>query len=94
MPVIPTLELQNLLLWTLLNPAAIGVAWWIGRRADQVQKIVVGAFAAAFAGILLGWVGAKLGLPGSNMKSLAGLFAFCFLYGLLWSWIGFRTRPR
>jgi hypothetical protein len=89
---LPADELWSLLLWTLLNPAAVAVAFFIGRRADQVQKIIVAAFAAGAAGVLVGWLLPLLGLPGPGRKSLAGLFAFCFAYGLLWGWIGFRTR--
>lgn len=89
---LPADELWGLMLWTLLNPAVIATAFLIGRQADQVQKIIVTAFAAGAVGVLVGWLVPLLGLPGPNRKSLAGLFAFCFVYGLFWGWIGFRSR--
>ena len=90
---LPADELWSLLLWTVLNPAVIATAFLMGRRADEVQKIIVTAFAAGAVGVLVGWLVPFLGLPGPDRKSLAGLFAFCFVYGLLWGWIGFRSRP-
>jgi hypothetical protein len=90
---LPADMLLGLLAWTILNPAAIVVAFLIGRRADQAPKIIVAAFAAGIAGMVLGLLGWLIGLPGVDRKSLAGLFIFCFLYGLLWGWIGYRLRP-
>jgi hypothetical protein len=89
---LPADMMLGLLAWTILNPAAIIVAFMIGRRADQAAKIIVAAFAAGIAGMLLGLLGWLIGLPGVDRKSLAGLFTFCFLYGLLWGWIGYRLR--
>jgi hypothetical protein len=90
---LPVDMLLGLLAWTLLNPATILVAFLLGRRADQASKIIVAAFAAGFAGMLLGLLAWLVGSPGVDRKSLAGLFTFCFLYGLLWAWIGYRMRP-
>ena len=37
------------MLTALLNPAVVGVALWLGGRANQWQKVPVAAFAAALA---------------------------------------------
>ena len=43
-------ELKVVLLTALLNPAVIAVAFWMGRHADQWQKVPVAAFAGAVVG--------------------------------------------
>ena len=40
----------TLVLISLLNPVVIAVAFYMGRLADQPQKLVVAAFAASLAG--------------------------------------------
>ena len=45
----------TLVLIALLNPAVIIVAFLMGRRADQWQKLPIVAFAAALAGFILYW---------------------------------------
>src|SRR5688572_8288487 len=46
----------------LFNPVVIIIAFMMGRRADQWQKIIVAAFAASLAGYLLYWLVAAVGL--------------------------------
>lgn len=53
---------QTVLLIGALNPATIIVAFWLGRNADQWQKIPIAAFAGAFAGFLLYWLAATVGI--------------------------------
>ena len=52
----------TLLKIALFNPAVIVVAVMMGRRADQWQKLIVAGFAASFAGYLLYWLVAAVGL--------------------------------
>lgn len=52
----------TLILLSLVNPAVIGVAFWMGRNADQWQKLPIAAFAASIAGFLLYWIGGQVGL--------------------------------
>lgn len=84
-----------LLLIALLNPAVWLTAFLMGRAADQWQKIVVAAFAAALAGAALVWVAAFLKvLPARGIGGEAGLFVMQMAFGLVWATIGYRLRPK
>ena len=53
--------------WTLvaiavLNPAVIVIAIYLGRTADQWQKLPIAALAASLAGMALYWLGGQVGL--------------------------------
>ena len=61
---ITPVELKAVFLTALFNPAVIVVAFWMGHRADQWQKLPVAAFAAALAGSGLIYVAVWLGLTG------------------------------
>ena len=82
------------LVWIgLLNPAVIGVGFVMGRTADQWQKLIVAAFAAALAGFGLVWLAVFVSLlPLRGMGGEAGLFVIQFVLGLGWSALGFLTR--
>ena len=78
-----------------LNPVAIAAAFFLGRAADQPQKLIVAAFAGAFAGSVALWIATFIGLlPARGMGGEAGAFVVQFLLGLIWAWLGFRTQPR
>ena len=83
----------TLALIALLNPAAIAVAFLMGRKADQWQKIPVAAFAGAVAGSFLYWLVAAVGLlPIHALGGEAGIFALQFVFGLAWAALGYRLR--
>lgn len=82
-----------LVLVAALNPAVILVAFLMGRAADQSQKIVVAAFAAAVAGAALIWIAAFLKLlPARGVGGEAGVFALQFIFGIGWAALGYRFR--
>jgi hypothetical protein len=85
-------DLQAVLLTALFNPAVIVLAFWLGRRADQWQKLPVAAFAAALAGSALVYVAVRLGVPGvaGVGRAAAGVFIAEFLLGLAWAGAGYR----
>jgi hypothetical protein len=85
-------DLMAVVLTALLNPAVVVVAFWMGRQADQWQKLPVAAFAAALAGSVLIYVAVRLGVRGvaSVGRAAAGVFIAEFLFGLVWAWLGFR----
>ena len=93
-PILSPVDLQAVLLTALLNPVVVVVALWLGRRADQWQKLPVAAFAAALAGsvaiYLAVWIGGR-GVAGVG-RAAAGIFIAQFLLGLAWAWVGYRTR--
>jgi len=86
--------------WTLvmiaaLNPAIIIVAFMLGRRADQWQKLIVAAFAASLAGYILYWLVAAVGLmPVHALGGEAAVFLMGFLLGLVWAGLGYFLARR
>ena len=89
-------DLQNMLIFSLLNPGTIGVGLLVGRAADQVQKVVVGAFVAGLGGLLVAWMATRLGIPVGMQqpRNVAGLFVLAWMLGGFWTWVGFRyLRP-
>jgi hypothetical protein len=82
---------KTLVLISLFNPAAIIVAFLLGRRADQALKIIVAAFAGALAGFVLYWIVTALGLVHVHaLGGEAGMVALQFLFGLVWASLGYR----
>jgi hypothetical protein len=90
-------DLKAVLLTALLNPAVVVVAFWMGRKADQWQKLPVAAFAAALAGSALIYIAVWLGVTGiaGVGRAAAGVFVAEFLFGMAWAYAGHRLgRPR
>jgi small neutral amino acid transporter SnatA (MarC family) len=82
---------MTIVLMALLNPVVIAVAFILGRKSDQWQKVPVAAFAAALAGFMAYWLVSSIGLI--KVKALggeAGLVALQFVFGLVWAFIGYR----
>jgi hypothetical protein len=85
----------SLLCIALFNPAVILVGLFMGRAADQREKIVVAGFAAACAGAVLIWLATYLRLvPARGIGGEAGLFVMQLLLGLVWAAVGYRLRRR
>jgi hypothetical protein len=83
----------TLVLIALFNPVVIVVAFLMGRRADQWQKLIVAAFAASLAGFLLYWIVAAVGLmPIHALGGEAGIVLMQFLLGLVWATLGYQFR--
>ena len=83
----------TLVLISLLNPVVIAVAFYMGRRADEPQKIVVAAFAAAIAGFILYWLVAAVGLlPIHALGGEAAILLMQFLIGFVWAGLGYWLR--
>ena len=80
---------------TPLNPAVIAVAFWMGRKADQWQKLPIAAFAAACAGFLLYWLVTMLQLLHVHaLGGEAGLVALQFGFGLIWAVLGYTVGKK
>ena len=85
----------TLVLIALLNPAIIVVAFLMGRRADQWQKLIVAAFAASLAGFVLYWLVVAVGLmPVHALGGEAAVLLMGFFLGLLWASLGFWLAHR
>ena len=87
-------DVQQMLFVALMNPAAILAGFFLGRRADQIQKIIVGGFAGGFAGLAFVWLVNRLGLYVGDMQSVGGVFAVSFFVAMIWFFVGFRTRKK
>lgn len=84
----------SIVLVALLNPVTVGVAFLMGRGANQWQKLIVAAFAAACAGFILIYALAYVQLVHvKGFGAPTGVFVLQFVFGLLWAYIGYRMRP-
>jgi hypothetical protein len=89
-------DLDVVLLTALLNPVVIVVAFWMGRSADQWQKLPLAAFAASLAGIAAVYVATRLGLGGlaKTGRAAAGVFIVQCVVALVWAYAGYRLARR
>lgn len=89
-------DLHVVLLTALLNPVAAAVAFWMGRSADQWQKLPLAAFAGACAGTAAVYVAVRLGLPGiaGVGRAVGGIFVAQCVLGLAWAYAGYRLARR
>ncbi|MGD9802856.1 MAG: hypothetical protein AB7O71_09355 [Hyphomicrobiaceae bacterium] len=83
-----------MLLLAIMNPAAIIAGFLVGRRADQVQKIVVAGFVAGIAGVMFAGLLMLTGLFPPKVRSLSGVFVAAMVVGIVFGWIGFATRRK
>jgi hypothetical protein len=85
-------ELKEVLLLAVMNPGAIVAGFLIGRRADQMQKLVVAGFAGGVAGVLFTGLLMVTGLHAAKVSLLGGVFVGAFVVGVVFGWIGFTSR--
>lgn len=85
-------ELKQILLLAIANPATLAAGYWLGRRADQIQKLVVVAFAAGAAGTVYVWLLMRFGFAAAQPRLFAGVFIASAIVGGLWGWLGYWTR--
>jgi len=91
----PNFSPITLLMIALANPFVIGVAFLMGRQADQWQKLIIAGMAAALAGAAVAWLATFLGLLTPRpFGADAGLFMFSFIYGTILAAIGYATSGR
>jgi hypothetical protein len=92
MPPMQPVDLSAVILTALLNPAVAVVAVWMGRNADQWQKLPVAAFAAALVGSMLVYLAVFFGVPGvvGVGRASAGVFVAEFVFALAWAALAFR----
>lgn len=84
---------QALVLIAALNPVVPIVAFFMGRRANEPQKIVLAAFVAAIAGSALVALAIFSGfLPVKGAGGEGGIFIVQLAIGLFWAWVGYKFR--
>jgi len=82
----------TLLIMTLVNPVVIVVAYVMGRRCDQWQKLVIAGLAAALAGTAALWIVTFVGvLSPRPFGSDSGVFVFSLIYGTAIAAVGYVT---
>ena len=86
-------DIKDVLLLGLMNPATLVVGFMLGRRADQIQKIVLAVVVAGVAGMVFAWMLMLTGLFEPKIRLLGGVFVLSAALGTVWAWIGFATRP-
>ena len=79
-----------------LNPAAIVVAYLMGRRATNGVQLSIAAFAGAIAGIAALWLAARFHFDWatSSARAASGIFVLSFVFCFLWAWLGQKSRMR
>jgi hypothetical protein len=84
------------LVWiAALNPVVIVIAFVMGQRASEWQKLIIAAFAASLAGFILYWLAAEVGLVAVHaLGGEAALLLLQMLFGLGWAALGYVLRPR
>ena len=89
-------DLDMVLLTALLNPVVAVVAFWMGRSADQWQKLPLAAFAASLSGMAAVYAAVRLGVPGvaGTGRAAAGVFIAQCVLALVWASIGYRLARR
>lgn len=78
----------------LFNPVVVVIAFLLGRRADQWQKLIVAAFAASLSGFVLYWLVVAVGLmPVHALGGEAAILLMQFIFGLVWAGLGYWLAP-
>ena len=85
----------TLVLISLLNPVVIAVAFYMGRLADQPQKLVFAFYATSLAEFYLFWLAGAVGMM--CIQAFGGEAAILVMQlfpGLLWAGLGYWMRTR
>ena len=85
-------ELKEILMHAIMNPVTLLAGYWLGRKADQVQKLVIAAFIAAIGGTIYTWLRMKFGFTPDEPRLIAGILVASGLMALIWSGLGYWTR--
>jgi len=90
----PDVPLLEVLLYGILNPAMIVVAFIMGQRADAPSKLLIASFTGAIAGIAVLNVLAVLKLWDAPTvgRSGAGVFIVSLIAGLVYAGLGYLTK--
>ena len=63
-------EVAEIVQLAVFNPATLIVGYWLGRRANQIQKVIIVGFAAGLAGTAFAWAIMQIGLTPMQKKLL------------------------
>jgi hypothetical protein len=86
---------MTLVMIALLNPATALVGFFMGRNADQWQKLIIAALAAALSGFVLYWIAAAVGIFSVHaLGGEAGMILMQCVLGFLWACLGYFVFPK
>lgn len=89
-------SLTEVLLYGVLNPATIIVAFMVGQRADDKSKLMIAAFAGAIAGAAVLYLATFLRLwdaPDLG-RSIAGVFIVSLIAGFIYAGAGYLMKRK
>ena len=92
----PDVPLSEVLVYGILNPATIVVAYMLGQRADDKSKILIAGFAGAAAGAALLYVVTWLRIWDAPTvgRAAAGVFIVSLVAGFVYAAIGYAMKGR
>ena len=90
----PDVPLLEVLLYGVLNPATIVVAFVMGQKADHKSKIMIAAFAGAIAGVAVLYVVTLLRLWDAPTlgRAAAGVFVTSLVAGFFYAGAGYLLK--
>jgi len=88
--------LIEVLLYGVLNPATIIVAFMLGQRVDEINKLVIAAFAGAVAGVAVLYIATFLRLWDAPTlgRAIAGVFIVSLAAGFIYAGAGYLMRRK
>ncbi|MBN9282487.1 MAG: hypothetical protein J0H37_09590 [Hyphomicrobium denitrificans] len=89
-----TVPLVEVLLYGILNPATIIVAFMLGQKANEKSKLLIAAFAGAIAGVAVLYVATLLRIWDAPTlgRSVAGVFIVSLVAGFVYAGVGYLTK--
>lgn len=85
-------EVKEIALLAVMNPAALLAGYWLGRRADQPQKLVIVGLASGVFGVGWAWLLMRFGFATPRPSLLPGVLIACMVLGLGWGGLGYWSR--
>jgi hypothetical protein len=91
-----TVPLVEVLLYGILNPATIVVAFMMGQRADDKSKLIIAAFAGAIAGVAVLYIATFLRIWDAPTlgRSIAGVFIVSLVAGYIYAGAGYLMKRK
>jgi hypothetical protein len=88
--------LIEVLLYGVLNPATIIVAFMLGQRVDEKNKLIIAAFAGAVAGVAVLYIATFLRLWDAPTlgRAIAGVFIVSLAAGFIYAGAGYLMRRK
>ncbi len=92
----PAVPLSEVLIYGILNPATIVVAFLLGQRADDKAKIMIAGLAGAAAGAALLYLAALFRIWDAPTlgRAAAGAFIVSLVAGFVYAAIGYAMKGR